>query len=93
MGAKQAIYDYLDNLTKSGTIFSACFIKANGEERIMNCRRGVKKDLKGVGPKFDYREKRILPVYDMNKKGYRSIKTDSLIWIKIAGHKYNIEQL
>ena len=51
-----------------GKIFTVDFIKrTNGEPRTMNCRRNVQKGVKGVGLKFDPKEKDLLVVYDMQK--------------------------
>jgi len=75
----------------NGHIFTAVFVKrTNGEIRIMNCRKGVKKYVKGVGMKYDPKAKRLLPVFDVQKakelktegkdpeKAYRVINLDSL---------------
>ena len=70
-------------------IFSAIFIKENGEIRKMLCRLGVKKDLKGKHLNPSYL--RNLTVWDMQKKGYRTIPTSRLLAIKLKGQLYLLE--
>jgi hypothetical protein len=62
----------------STKIFSVKFIKKDGSERLMNCRRGVKKDLKGVGLGYNAIEKNLLSVYDIVKKDYRMINISTI---------------
>ena len=40
------------SVINSGKIFTACFTKKDGSERVMNCRTGVKKYVTGRGKKF-----------------------------------------
>jgi len=65
-------------MNTNGKIFSAVFVKKDGTERAINCRLGVKKDLKGTGLKFDPYDKGLVPVYDMQKRAYRMLNTDTL---------------
>ena len=85
------IYNLISGLTDSGKIFSASFTKADGSERIILCRTGVKKDLKGKGLNYDPRKVHNLIVWDLDKEQYRTIKTDRLNWIKTGGKKFIIE--
>jgi hypothetical protein len=72
-----------------GKIFTVVFIKrTTGEERIMNCRLGVKKYLKGGSLPFDPVEKMLLPVYDLQKKDYRLLPLDGIKYIKVDGQLY-----
>ena len=73
----------------TGKVFSANFIKKDGTERTMNCRTGVVKHVKGKGRNFDPITANLIPVFDMNKNGYRFISFDRLNWIKIEGEKFN----
>lgn len=76
----------------NGKIFSVKFIKrTTGEEREMVCRTGVKKDLKGGELAFDPIAKNLLMVYDMQKKGYRSIPIENILEIKIRGELHEVE--
>jgi len=88
-----AVFTIIDKLVSSGKIFSANFTKADGSERVINCRVGVQKNLKGVGIKYDTRKAHNLIVWDMNAEGYRTIKTDRLNWIRVQGAEYNFKEL
>ena len=69
-------------------IFTATFVKKNGEVRVMNCRLNVKKHLKGGGLKYDAKARNLLPVFDMQKEAYRMINISTLIELKINGEVY-----
>lgn len=85
--ALQWMYD------QKGKIFSVRFIKrSNGEKRQMLCRIGVRKFLKGGEAAYDFAEKLLLPVYDMEKQGYRVIPMDSLTGVKIKGKWKRIKE-
>jgi hypothetical protein len=64
---------------KNGKIFSVTFVKKDGSLRKMTARLGVKKNLKGVGLKFDPAEKNLLVVFDMHKRAYRMINLKTII--------------
>lgn len=71
------------------TIFSCEFIKrTTGELRLMVCRIGVKKGQAGGDAAYDFLEKGLLPVFDMQKQGYRVISLEGVQWIKIRGQVY-----
>lgn len=74
----------------NGRIFSATFVKKNGEIRIMTARTGVKKDLKGTGMKYDPVSYNLISVFDMNKRQYRSINLDTLLNLRLSGVLYNV---
>jgi hypothetical protein len=86
-------FTIIDKLVSTGKIFSANFTKKDGTLRTMNCRVNVQKDLKGVGLNYDRRKARNLIVWDLHANAYRTIKTDSLNWIRIQGNTYNFETL
>lgn len=73
-----------------GRIFSATFVKKNGEVRVMTARTGVKKHLKGTGMKYNPEERNLISVFDMNKRQYRTINIGTLLNVKIAGVLYNV---
>ena len=81
---KTRVEKFLD-ATKGGKIFSATFEKKDGSIRTINCRRDVKKGVKGVGMSFDPMSKGLLVVYDMNRKGFRMINLETLIEAKVNG--------
>jgi hypothetical protein len=72
-------------------IFSAVFIKKNGERREMLCRLGVKKHLKGGSLAYDAKARNLLPVFDMQKEDYRMINISTLLELKINGVKYHFQ--
>ena len=84
--AKQYIY------ATNGKIFSAVFVKKDGEIRKMVCRQGVYKYVKGVGLKFKPEERDLVGVFDMHKKAYRFINLKTLEQIKIKGIQYTIKE-
>lgn len=73
-----------------GKIFSVEFYKKNGEYRKMLCRTDVKKYLKGGELPFDIYEKGLVPVYDLQKEGYRVIPIDRVQSIKLQGNEYKV---
>ena len=83
--AKKYIYE------TNGKIFSAVFTKKDGEKRSMVCRQGVAKYVKGVGLKFKPEEKDLIGVFDMHKKAYRFINTETLEQLKVKGIEYKIK--
>lgn len=86
---RETAKQYIDK--SSGKIFSAVFIKKNGEKRKMNCRTGVHKFVKGIGLKFNPKEKSLIGVFDMQKHGYRFINLVTLERLKINGYEYSIQ--
>lgn len=77
--------------TAGSTIFTVNFTKrSNGELRTMNCRMGVKKDVKGVGMAYAPKAYDLLNVYDVQSKGHRMIALDAVNWIKLRGHTYTV---
>lgn len=83
--AKKHIY------ATNGKIFSAVFIKKDGERRLMNCRLNVKKYVKGVGRKFNPSDKGLIGVFDLQKDQHRFINLNTLESLKINGVEYNIK--
>ena len=73
----------------NGKIFSVEFFKKNGELRKMNARFNVQKGLKGTGLGYDPLEKGLMPVYDMQAKGYRMVTIDNITRLKVNGITYN----
>ena len=79
-------------MDQSGKIASAKFIKrTDGSVRKMTFRTGVKKHLTGEGAKFSFREKSLIPVFDMQKKGYRSIPTEGIQELTVGGNTYIVD--
>ena len=63
-------------------IFSATFVKKNGELRKIHCRLNVTKYLKGGTKKYDSDSLNYLTVYDLKNKAYRTINLDALKELK-----------
>ena len=82
--AKQYIYK------TNGKIFSAVFVKKDGEKRMIVCRRGVAKYVKGVGLKFKPEKRDLVGVFDMHKKAYRFINLKTLEQLKFKGITYKV---
>jgi len=74
-----------------GQIFNASFTKKDGSTRVMNCRLGVKKYLRGGILNYDPNEFNLICVFDMVKKGYRMINVNTLNSVSIKGEIYNIK--
>jgi hypothetical protein len=78
-------------LNTRGRVFTVLFTKrTTGQDRLMNCRLGVKKFLTGKGLRFDPNTKSLLPVWDMQKRAYRMISMDALKMVKAGGITYDI---
>lgn len=78
----------LDKVSKSGKIFGVIFVKKDGTDRVMSCRKGVTKYLKG-GENSVAHLSEYVTVFSCNDKGYRNINLDTLKTIKGAGQVYN----
>lgn len=66
-----------------GKIFTVCFTKLDGEDRIMNCRLGVGKYVKGTGHKQQAPD--VITVYDLQINDYRSFNLNRVKWVKADG--------
>lgn len=88
--SQEEIIDFFQEARKSeGTIFRCDFIKrTTGEYRIMVARLGVKKHLKGGDAPYDFNEKKLLPVFDMQKQAYRSIPFEGIKYLKVRGREF-----
>jgi hypothetical protein len=75
-------------LTKGGRIFSAAFIKKDGELRKGLFRLGVKKGVKGKGFAFDPIAKGLVSVYDMQKQAFRFITAAQLLSLTAQGVRW-----
>jgi len=79
--ARRKVEDY-----KGGKIFTVTFVKrSTGETRVMNCRKGVKKHLKGGELKYNPAQKNLVSVFDMQVNDYRSIPLENITKISMGG--------
>jgi len=67
-------------LNTNGKIVTVTFTKKDGSIRIMNCRLGVTKHLKGGESTLN--PDKYITVYDLQSKGYRAIAKDQILDIK-----------
>ena len=68
-----------------GNFFRACFVKKDGSVREMTARFGVKKYLKGGELGYLPEEHNYIVVFDVDKKEYRTINMDKLIYLRYNG--------
>lgn len=81
---------FADLLAESnGKFVTLTFKKKDGTLRVMNCRTGVTKHLRGGACTVD--TDKYLIVYDMQAKGYRSINKETIVSISITGSKASIQ--
>ena len=74
-----------------GKIFGVQFIKrTTGDVRNMSARLGVSKGVTGEGLKYDPESRQLMTVYDMHKKQYRMLNTETLSQLHIQGQEYSI---
>lgn len=76
-----------------GHIFTVRFIKQDGTIRDMNCRLGVKKNIKGTGNAVSRNPQKYLYVivYDVKKRAYRMINLNTVVSIKMNGKVVAVE--
>lgn len=67
----------------SGKFITVCFVKKDGSTRIMNCRIGVKKYLRGGESKLN--PNKFITVFDLQKMQYRCINIDTINYVKSQG--------
>jgi len=76
---------------KGSQFFTVTFVKrGDGSTRVMNCRKGVTKDVKGVGHHYDVDKKGLICVRDVQKKAFRMIALESIKEISMAGQVYKV---
>lgn len=87
---KQETAEGLIDGMKNGRIFSVQFVKKDGTVRNMVCRKGVKKGVKGTGAGWgEGSMKPLRTVFDMRKAGFRTIPTDRILRLKVAGKTHS----
>lgn len=74
---------------KGNQFFTVTFVKrTNGDIRTMNCRKGVRKGVRGEGLRFDPVAKDLVGVFDIPKGQHRFISLDQLVRISLRGKRY-----
>jgi hypothetical protein len=76
-----------------GKIFSAKFVKKNGEIRSIRARLGVTKALVGGSLTYNPSEHNNLIVFDLDKQAYRTIKFDNLLEIKYCKKEWKLDDV
>lgn len=74
----------------NGKIFSAVFRKKDGTDRMINCRLGVHKHVKGKGLKYSAKAYDLLNVFCMHSNAYRMIRLETLKTVQIQGKVFSI---
>jgi hypothetical protein len=70
--------NFIDRILNSnGKIFTVTFTKKDGSLRVMNCRLGVTKYLKGGISTLN--PDKFITVYDLQSEGYRAINKDAIL--------------
>ena len=78
-------------LSQEGKIMTVEFVKrTTGEIRIMNCRCGVRKYVTGEGAKYSFKDRELIPVYDLQKRAYRTINARAIRKVTAGGSEYVI---
>lgn len=67
-------------LNSNGKIMTVKFVKKDGSLRVMNCRLGVTKHLKGGSSTLN--PDKFITVYDLKSEGYRAIDKESILDVK-----------
>lgn len=70
----------------NGKIVTVTFTKKDGTLRVMTCRLGVTKHLKGGESTLDAGQ--YLTVFDMAKQAYRAINKDTIVSVKASGEVF-----
>src|SRR3990172_6811350 len=73
------------SVMKDGKVCSLTFTKRDGTRRLMPARLGVTAHLHGGEKNYKDEDYNIVTVFDMNGRGYRAVRCDSLIEVKKNG--------
>ena len=79
--------DLANIIAKSnGKIVTVTFTKKDGTLRVMTCRLGVTKHLKGGESTLDADQ--YITAFDMASQGYRAINKDTIVSVKASGEVF-----
>ncbi len=73
-----------------GKIFSAVFTKKDGSDRVMVCRFGVQKGVKGVGMAYEPHAYGLVTVFDIQKEEFRHINISTVRSLTVSGEQYEV---
>ena len=85
----QEAYSLIKN--QNNSIFGVQFQKKDGSIRDMVARLNVKSHLKGGSLAYDPKTMGYIVAFDMQKKQYRTINTNTLISLKANGNTYLVK--
>ena len=74
-----------------GRIFTTVHTKKDKTQRVTNCRTGVKKGVTGEGMKYSPADYNLIPVYDMQNRGFRMVNVGTLSTLVMNKTIYTIE--
>ena len=78
--------------TSRGRIFTTIHVKKDGATRVTNGRIGVKKGVTGEGMAYNPSDYNLIPVYDMQNRGYRMVNLATLSTLVINKEKYGVAE-
>jgi hypothetical protein len=88
---RDAVGEFLHAL--KGKFFVVEFVKrSTGEKRVMNATTNYQSHLAGGEATYDFAEKKLIPVWDLGKKAFRSIPLDSVLTIKANGKTFSVTE-
>ena len=80
-------------LASAGKIFTVTYVKrTDGATRVMNARLGVRKELKGAKRNYNPALKGLIGVYDVQKKGYRTVDANTILELSVGGKHYEVNK-
>jgi len=87
---KAKVHQFLRSL--NGKFFTIEFTKrTTGEVRVMRATTNYQSKLAGGDLGYDANEKALIPVWDLEKKAFRSIPTDAVLRIVALGNTYEVK--
>lgn len=87
--SKSLVHGFIRNL--NGKFFTIEFVKrTTGEYRVMRATTNYDSKLAGGDLAYDANAKQLIPVWDMEKKAFRSIPTDAVKVIRALGNTYQV---
>jgi len=80
-------------MSTNGRIFKITFIKRTGEneERTIFGRVGVKKHLKNIGCRYSPEKAKLIVIFDMRDRGYKTIPIDGIHAFCFGGRSYRVD--
>ena len=75
---------------RNGQFFTVSFVKKDGTDRTMNCRKGVRKGTAGGTLPYDPASRGLIPVWDRKIGEFRMITLDTIKTISMRGRKYKV---